>query len=254
MKKKILALCLVVALLATAIAGATLAYFNDETDAIKNTFTMGKVDIDLDEPHWKPDENGKNIMPGVVFPKDPTITVAEDSEDCYVFLDVTVNKFMSLAWVMAKNEGVAAKYINENGVFSTTDFLTAVLGDKTLRESIVNDWFQETVNHADWKIMEDGISLDGSGNYLTIRLAYIGGATNSGKAIVAKGGKDIVFMESFGMPASVTDEMIAAGVTEGGMAHAFNTDAADFEMIFKAYAIQADTLADVEAAYDALFD
>ena len=46
MKKKILALCLVVALLATAIAGATLAYFSD-TDAQTNTFTTGNVAIDL---------------------------------------------------------------------------------------------------------------------------------------------------------------------------------------------------------------
>lgn len=44
MKKKILALCLVVALLATAIVGATLAYFTD-TDSAKNVMTTGNVDI-----------------------------------------------------------------------------------------------------------------------------------------------------------------------------------------------------------------
>ena len=36
MKKKIISLCLVIALVATAIAGATLAYFTD-TDEVKNT-------------------------------------------------------------------------------------------------------------------------------------------------------------------------------------------------------------------------
>ena len=45
MKKKILTICLVVALLATAVGG-TLAYFTD-TDAQKNTFTTGNVAIDL---------------------------------------------------------------------------------------------------------------------------------------------------------------------------------------------------------------
>ena len=46
MKKKILALCLVVALAVTAVVGGTLAYFTDK-DAETNTFTVGNVKIDL---------------------------------------------------------------------------------------------------------------------------------------------------------------------------------------------------------------
>lgn len=48
MKKKILALCLVVALAATAVIGGTLAYFTD-TDAKTNVFVVGNVDIELIE-------------------------------------------------------------------------------------------------------------------------------------------------------------------------------------------------------------
>lgn len=48
MKKKILALCLVVALAVTAVVGGTLAYFTD-TDNETNTFTAGGVKIDLIE-------------------------------------------------------------------------------------------------------------------------------------------------------------------------------------------------------------
>ena len=48
MKKKIIALCLIVALAATAVIGGTLAYFTD-TDEETNTFTMGNVQIDLKE-------------------------------------------------------------------------------------------------------------------------------------------------------------------------------------------------------------
>lgn len=48
MKKKLLALCLVVALAATAIIGGTLAYFTDTKEAT-NTFTVGNVNIDLIE-------------------------------------------------------------------------------------------------------------------------------------------------------------------------------------------------------------
>ena len=46
MKKKIIALCLVVALAATAIVGGTLAYFTDTASA-QNTFTVGNVKIQL---------------------------------------------------------------------------------------------------------------------------------------------------------------------------------------------------------------
>ncbi len=57
MKKKILSLCLVVALAATAIVGGTLAYFSD-TDAQKNTFTTGNVAIDLWEDFGDNDAQG----------------------------------------------------------------------------------------------------------------------------------------------------------------------------------------------------
>lgn len=56
MKKKILALCLVVALAATAVIGGTLAYFTD-TDAQVNTFTTGNVKIDL----WEDFGNNSGI-------------------------------------------------------------------------------------------------------------------------------------------------------------------------------------------------
>lgn len=48
MKKKIVSLCLVLALALTAIGGATLAYFTD-TEADTNVFTLGNIKIDLVE-------------------------------------------------------------------------------------------------------------------------------------------------------------------------------------------------------------
>ena len=51
MKKKIISLCLVVALGATAVIGGTLAYFTDTDDDITNTFTIGDVEIDLFESY-----------------------------------------------------------------------------------------------------------------------------------------------------------------------------------------------------------
>lgn len=51
MKKKIVTLALVAALVAVAVVGATLAYFTDTKEAT-NTFTVGNVTIDLTEPAW----------------------------------------------------------------------------------------------------------------------------------------------------------------------------------------------------------
>ena len=56
MKKKILALCLIVALAVTAVVGGTLAYFTDKDDAT-NTFTVGNVKIDLIESRFHREGN-----------------------------------------------------------------------------------------------------------------------------------------------------------------------------------------------------
>lgn len=88
MKKKILTLCLVLALFAAAMIGGTLAYFTD-TDNKTNTFTVGKVDITLTEPAWKEEE--AKLIPGRVIPKNPTITVAADSERAYTFMKVQLS-------------------------------------------------------------------------------------------------------------------------------------------------------------------
>lgn len=51
-KKKILSLCLVIALAAVAVLGGTLAYFTD-TEGAKNVMTVGNVDIIQDETNEK---------------------------------------------------------------------------------------------------------------------------------------------------------------------------------------------------------
>ncbi len=51
MKKKIMAMCLVIAMAATAVIGGTLAYFTDTDDAT-NEFTIGNVNIELYESQY----------------------------------------------------------------------------------------------------------------------------------------------------------------------------------------------------------
>lgn len=78
MKKKITAIFLCVALVAIAIVGASLAYFTD-TKTATNTFTMGNVQIKLDETNVndvdgdRVTSNTYNTYPGAVVKKDPTV-------------------------------------------------------------------------------------------------------------------------------------------------------------------------------------
>ena len=97
MKKKLISLAVVVCLLAVAVVGGTLAFFTDKAE-VTNTFTAGKVDITLDEAPVDKDgqatagdrvaKNTYKLYPGKEYDKDPTITVAADSEDCYLFVNV----------------------------------------------------------------------------------------------------------------------------------------------------------------------
>lgn len=92
MKKKLFALVMCVAMLSVAVIGGTMAYFTD-TDAKTNTFTMGKVDITLEEPSYETseDDGSLKVFPGQTYDKDPTITVAEDSENCWLVATVTIS-------------------------------------------------------------------------------------------------------------------------------------------------------------------
>lgn len=81
MKKKIMAIFLCVALVAIAVVGASLAYFTDKDNAT-NEFTVGKVDITLEETF---DKDNAKLMPGIDVNKDVKIKLEEGSSDAYVW-------------------------------------------------------------------------------------------------------------------------------------------------------------------------
>lgn len=87
MKKKLTAIALVVALLAVAVIGGTLAYFTD-TDNADNVFTTGKVDITLVENF---DEENAKLLPGSqtknAVQKEVSIKLEDGSEDSYVWYE-----------------------------------------------------------------------------------------------------------------------------------------------------------------------
>ena len=100
--KKILALALAAVMLVCTTVAATVAYLQDD-DAVINTFTVGNVDILLDEfdydndttetditPGSSPARDKANIYklyPGKDYVKDPTVTV-KGTEDAWLFVKV----------------------------------------------------------------------------------------------------------------------------------------------------------------------
>lgn len=94
-KAKLLTMLGAVALIGAIGVGSTLAYLSSTTDEVVNTFTVGEVKITLDETDIndstkRTDKNTYvDMIPGSSYPKDPTVHVSADSEDCYVFVKIT---------------------------------------------------------------------------------------------------------------------------------------------------------------------
>ena len=64
--------------------GGTIAWLTATTEPVVNTFTYGKIKIDLAETTG----NAYKIIPGVNISKDPKVTVIGGSEACWLFVKV----------------------------------------------------------------------------------------------------------------------------------------------------------------------
>lgn len=264
-KKTILVAAIAVMLVAALVVGGTLAYFTDKSGPKENTFTVGNVKIDLTETAWNANES-HTLVPGKFYDKNPTITVKEGSQDAYVFLKLDLNKYVSLINLM----GVDA-YKNHIGNLEGTypgfqTFVKMLIENNDLRATVLGRWFKD-INHADWEVMNlaelqkavSGTETQTNAKVLPIILGYKGGE----KAGVVSAGTAIKFMTAFGMPKTVTASMFDgedAYYVDGVSKSNFNTNTTNaagnpvpFKMIFTAYAIQADQINGLSAAYDTLF-
>ena len=145
--RRILLLVACAVLLVSLSVGATLAYLTSTTGTVKNTFTVGNVNIKLDEA--KVDEYGKTpdgrteegneykLLPGHVYAKDPTVTVLGTSEACYVRIVLKITNY---------------------------DKLQAILGADVLPQDLVNG----TWDNASWPCA----SYEVKGNVATCEFRY----------------------------------------------------------------------------------
>lgn len=139
--KKILAMLLCAVLLVTGTVAVTVAYLKSTTTIVKNTFTIGELEITLDET--KVDEYGNaveseervtantyKLIPGHTYLKDPTVHVKAGSEESYVFMKVIINGY---------------------------DQAVAVYGNDFLPQDVVTGWYPNIwVSTEEINVSEDG--------------------------------------------------------------------------------------------------
>ena len=183
MKKKILKVLALVACAVLLVVGSiagTLAFLTDKTDAVKNTFTVGKIDITLDETDVdlygvadgtaRVTENKYKLIPSHNYVKDPTIHVTAGSEVCYLFVKVengiknieatdnTIADQMATNWtvidaangIYAYNKTVDAR----DGAQDITVFSSFTIGD----DANVANYVDAKVNVTAYAVQADGFA------------------------------------------------------------------------------------------------
>ncbi len=123
--------------------GGTIAWLTATTDPVVNTFTYGKIKIELTETTGAE----YKIIPGVNISKDPKVTVKADSEACWLFVKVAeegtfvANKVTySIADGWTQGDGTVIPtnvcYREVNAVTADTNF-NVLAGDTTYPNGVV---------------------------------------------------------------------------------------------------------------------
>ena len=211
MKKKILVACLCVALAVLTIAGTTLAYLT-ANDQVVNTFTVGNVQIKLDEAKANTDgslydqgstrvqANSYKLIPGHTYNKDPMVTVLSGSESSYIKMTVTFSKAAELDAIFAPNGGANLTSIFE-GYDSNNWIAKGNTKDATANTRTYEFWYKEAVAAPDADVALDAL------------------------------------FDQIKVPGTITNDQLAS--------------IADMTITVNAYAIQADGFATADAAWEA---
>jgi len=176
MKKKIIAALAMVLIVAMAIVG-TYAYLTD-TDKVTNTFTVGNVDIKLDEAPVdangakttgdRVNANSYKLIPGHSYDKDPTVTVLKGSEACWVFVKVEdglaaiedattiADQITAKGWTALT--GVTGVYYKQQAATTEDTPLVVFETFKLKTDAAVADYANATITVTAYAIQQDGFT------------------------------------------------------------------------------------------------
>lgn len=186
-RSKALLLTLCAVLLVAATIFGTMAYLTS-TDTVTNTFTVGKVNIKLDEAKANPDgslvanadrvkANEYKLLPGHTYNKDPMVTVLSGSESSYVKMTVTFSKANELDAIFAPDGA------NLTSIFSGYDAANWIAKgntkDATANTRTYEFWYKEAVAAPTADVALDALfdSITVPGTITGAQLATIEGMT-----------------------------------------------------------------------------
>ena len=198
-KKKVFVTVLCAVLLVAASVLGTMAYLTSN-DEVVNTFTVGNVQIKLDEAKANTDgslvanadrvkANSYKLLPGHTYNKDPMVTVLKGSESSYVKMTVTFTKAAQLDAIFAPNgadmTSIFNGYDNSNWIYKGNT------ENATENTRTYEFWYKETVAAPDGDVALDALfdSITVPGTITNAQLATIEGMTITvnGYAIQADG-------------------------------------------------------------------
>lgn len=153
MKKKLLIMSVAMVLVCAFAVGMTLAYLTS-TDRVVNTFTVGNVQIKLDEAKVNLDgtpvqdadrvkANSYKLIPGHTYTKDPTVTVLSGSESSYIKMTVTFTKADALDAIFAPTGADLTSIFN--GYNSANWIYKGNTEDTTAKTRTYEFWYKEPV-------------------------------------------------------------------------------------------------------------
>ena len=201
--RKILAMVAALALTAALAVGGTLAYLTSH-DTVVNTFTVGNVQIKLDEAKANTDgtldtttservkANSYKLLPGHKYNKDPMVTVLKDSESSYIKMTVTFTKSAELDAIFAPSGADMTSIFN--GYDSANWIYKGNTENTTDNTRTYEFWYKETVAAPDGDVALDALfdSITVPGTITNAQLDTIKGMTITvnAYAIQADGFKD----------------------------------------------------------------
>lgn len=173
-KKKVFVTVLCAVLLVAASVLGTMAYLTSN-DEVVNTFTVGNVQIKLDEAKANTDgslvanadrvkANSYKLLPGHTYNKDPMVTVLKGSESSYVKMTVTFSHANELDAIFAPNGANMTSIFN--GYDRSNWIYKENVKDTAANTRTYEFWYKETVAAPDGDValdaLFDSITVPGS--------------------------------------------------------------------------------------------
>lgn len=232
-KSKALLLTLCAVLLVAASVLGTMAYLTS-TAKVENTFTIGKVEIKLDETDVtnqtgpRVQANSYKLMPGTTYTKDPTVTVKAGSEESYVRMKVTFNNATKIIALCTDPE-FADEVTGAENAFPLIRMVKFVEANAAKWDGIIPDNMVET---EDMLAMPKYFAYDKTADTLTYIFYYRETVTATTADVVLP-----VLFDSITVPGWVTGEQLA--------------ELNNFKITVVAEAIQAGSFANADKAWAA---